>query len=254
MTTGDPIAFYRNIYHQNWPYVAGGEMFVIVDDVNTFRCATTEAAALRGADVLDDTDADHNASYIPDESATFLRFKQTALNTKTQGVNYAERCMEIWDLVGAEIGEENLEVVAGCWASNTYFMEQQLTVPGYRERVMKSGQFYTAPYWKSIGIADDFENYTNEQHADYAIDVFMADSEDWHSKIMAHVESLGCYNFSTYECGNHNGNNGAISQEKVDKNISLARDTTHGTRITDHYYRRMSELGFKVATNFRAHE
>ncbi|MCP3669828.1 MAG: hypothetical protein GY814_05255, partial [Gammaproteobacteria bacterium] len=168
MTTGDPIAFYRNIYHQNWPYVAGGEMFVIVDDVDTFRPANTEAAALRGADVLDDTDADHNVSCIPDVSATFLRFKQTALNTKSQGVNYAERSMEVWDLIATEIGEENIEVVAGCQVGSTTGMIQQLEVPGYRERVMKSGQFYLAPYWNSVDIADDFENYTNEQHADYA--------------------------------------------------------------------------------------
>ncbi|MCP3668960.1 MAG: hypothetical protein GY814_00680 [Gammaproteobacteria bacterium] len=162
--------------------------------------------------------------------------------------------MEVWDLIATEIGEENIEVVAGCQVGSTTGMIQQLEVPGYRERVMKSGQFYLAPYWKSIGIADDFENYTNKQHADYAIDVAMADGGEWHQHIDAFIEALGCYNFSTYECGNHNGNNGAISQEKVNKNISLARDTTHGTRITDHYYRRMSELGFKVATNFRAHE
>ncbi|MCP3669487.1 MAG: hypothetical protein GY814_03435 [Gammaproteobacteria bacterium] len=119
---------------------------------------------------------------------------------------------------------------------------------------MKSGQFHLAPYWYSVGIADDFENYTNEQHADYAIDVFMADGGTWHQWIIAFIEALGCYNFSTYECGDHNGNQGTISQEKVDKLISLARDTTHGTRITDYYFRRLSELGFKVATNFKAHE
>ncbi|MCP3669039.1 MAG: hypothetical protein GY814_01085, partial [Gammaproteobacteria bacterium] len=75
----------------------------------------------------------------------------------------------------------------------------------------------------------------------------------WHNYVVSHIEALGCYNFSTYECGNHNGNRGDISQEKVDKNISLARDTTHGTRITDYYFRRLSELGFKAATNFTAH-
>ncbi len=254
MTTGAEIACFNNIYHTDYPYAAGGGRFVIVDGVNTFRCANTEAAALRGADVYDDTDPDYYAAWLPNTEVTFLRFKQTALNTKSQGVNYAERSMEIWDLIGAEIGEENMEVVAGCRASIVGFMEQQLEVPGYRERVMTSGQFYTAPYWSSIGIADDFENYTNEQHADYAIDVHMADGELWHQRIVAHIEALGCYNFSTYECGNHNGNNGAVSQEKVDKNISLARDTTHGTRITDHYFRRLSELGFKVATNYKAHE
>ncbi|MCP3672689.1 MAG: hypothetical protein GY814_20150, partial [Gammaproteobacteria bacterium] len=169
MTTGDPIACYRNIYHKNWPYAAGGEMFVIVDDVNTFRPANTEAAALRGADVLDDTDADHNVSYIPDVSATFLRFKPAITGgIYDAGGYYAERSMEVWDLIAAEIGEENMEVVAGCQVGSTTGMIQQLEVPGYRERVMKSGQFYLAPYWNSVDIADDFENYTNEQHADYA--------------------------------------------------------------------------------------
>ncbi|MCP3669810.1 MAG: hypothetical protein GY814_05155, partial [Gammaproteobacteria bacterium] len=255
LTTGDEIACFNNIYHKDWPYAYGTTVFVIVDDVNTFRCAVTEAAALRGADVLDDTDVDHNVYYIPDESATFLRFKPAiAGGIYSQGGYYAERSMQVWDLIAAEIDEENMEVVAGCWAGDVNFMLQQLEVPGYRERVMKSGQFYIAPYWKSIGIADDFENYTNEQHADYAIDVFMADGGDWHNYFISHIEALGCYNFSTYECGNHNGNNGAISQEKVDKLISLARDTTHGTRITDHYFRRMSELGIKVATNFTAHQ
>ncbi|MCP3672175.1 MAG: hypothetical protein GY814_17445 [Gammaproteobacteria bacterium] len=157
-------------------------------------------------------------------------------------------------MIGAEIGEENMEVVAGCWATLATFMEQQLTVPGYRERVMTSGQFYIAPYYSSIGIADDFENYTNEQHADYAIDVTLADGGEWHNYTVSHIEALGCYNFSTYECGNHNGNHGAISQAKVDKLISLARDTTHATRMTEHYFRRLAELGFKVATNFKAHE
>ncbi|MCP3672212.1 MAG: hypothetical protein GY814_17630 [Gammaproteobacteria bacterium] len=226
---------------------------MIVDTVDTFRLSRTEAAALRGADVLDDTDPDYSAAWVPEESVTFIRFKQTALNTQTQGFNYATRAMEVWDLIAAEVGEENMEVVAGCKASVVGFMEQQLTVPGYRERVMKSGQFYIAPYWASIGIADDFENYTNEQHADYLIDVYMADGGVWSDRIYAHIEALGCYNFSAYECGNHNGNQGSISQAKIDRLVSLARDPVEGTRIADHYFRRLSELGIKVATNFKAH-
>ncbi|MCP4475709.1 MAG: hypothetical protein GY821_14315, partial [Gammaproteobacteria bacterium] len=75
LTTGGEIKSFNNIYHADWPYAKGGSTYAIVDDVNTFRPAVTEAAALRGADVLDDTDADHSASYIPDESVTFLRFK-----------------------------------------------------------------------------------------------------------------------------------------------------------------------------------
>ncbi|MCP3671938.1 MAG: hypothetical protein GY814_16210 [Gammaproteobacteria bacterium] len=252
MTTGAEIACFNNIYHKDYPYAAGGPVYAIVDDVNTFRPAVTEAAALRGADVLDDTDADHKAGYIPDESVTFLRFKQTALNTKTQGFNYATRAMQVWDLIAAEIGEENMEVVAGCWASNVNFMEDQLTAQGYRERVMKSGQFYIAPYWASTGIADDFENYTNEQHADYAIDVLPG--VKWDALFISHIEALGCYNFSTYECGNHNGNNGVISQEKVDKLISFARDPVEGKRATEAHFRKMSAWGIKVATNYKAHE
>ncbi|MCP3671304.1 MAG: hypothetical protein GY814_12895 [Gammaproteobacteria bacterium] len=254
MATGTKIACFNNIHHTDWPFAAGGEFYVIAETVDTFRLSRTEAAALRGADVLDDTDADHKESYIPDVSATFLRFKQTALNTKMQAVNYAERAMQVWDLIGAEIGEENMEVIAGCRASDVKFMLQGLEVPGYRERVMTSGQFYFAAYWTSVFIADDFENYTNEQHADYAIDVWMADGGEWHSKIESHIEALGCYNFSAYECGDHNGNQDIISQAKVDKLISLARDPVEGMRIIDHSFRRLSELGIKVATNFKAHE
>ncbi|MCP3669566.1 MAG: hypothetical protein GY814_03890 [Gammaproteobacteria bacterium] len=255
LTTGDEIRSFNNVYHTDWPYARGANVFVIVDDVDTFRCAVTEAAALRGADALDDTDADYDVFYIPDESATFLRFKPAITGGPyTAGGYYAERSMQVWDLIGAEIGEENMEVVAGCRASDVNYMLQGLDVPGYRERVMTSGQFYIAPYWNSVFIADDFENYTNEQHADYAIDVRMANGGEWDDFTVSHIEALGCYNFSTYECGNHNGNRGDISQEKVDKLISLARDTTHGTRITEHHFRRLSDLGFKVATNYKAHE
>ncbi|MCP3672366.1 MAG: hypothetical protein GY814_18425, partial [Gammaproteobacteria bacterium] len=218
LTTGDEIRSFNNIYHKNWPYAAGGPAYAIVDDVNTFRCAVTEAAALRGADVLDDTDADHKVSYIPHESATFLRFKPGIVGgVYTAGGYYAERSMQVWDLIAAEVGEENMEVVAGCRATDVNYMLQGLDVPGYRERVMTSGQFYIAPYWSSVQIADDFENYTNEEHADYAIDVRLADGGEWHNYVVSHIEALGCYNFSTYECGNHNGNRGDISQEKVDK-------------------------------------
>ncbi|MCP3669374.1 MAG: hypothetical protein GY814_02840, partial [Gammaproteobacteria bacterium] len=141
LTTGDEIISFHNIYHKNWPYAAGGGTYAIVDDVNTFRCAVTEAAALRGADVLDDTDADHKVSYIPHESATFLRFKPAIVGgVYTAGGYYAERAMQVWDLIAAEIGEETMEVVAGCRGSDANFMLQQLEVPDYRERVMKSGQ------------------------------------------------------------------------------------------------------------------
>ncbi|MCP4461891.1 MAG: hypothetical protein GY819_03715, partial [Planctomycetaceae bacterium] len=253
MTTGTEIACFANIYHKDWPFAKGGEFYVIVETVDSFRLSRTEAAALRGADVLDDTDPDYSTGWVPEESVTFIRFKQTALNTKTQGVNYAERSMEIWDLIGAEIGEENMEVVAGCQVGSTTGILQQLEVPGYRERVMTSGQFSIAPYWHSTDIADDFENYTNEQYADYAIDVHMADGGTWSNNIAAHIEALGCYNFSAYECGNHNGNRGSISQAKIDRLVSFARDPVEGTRTTDHYFRRLSELGIKVATNFKAH-
>ncbi|MCP4079447.1 MAG: hypothetical protein GY743_04300 [Planctomycetaceae bacterium] len=252
MATGAEIVCFNNIHHTDYPYASGGPRFVIVDDVDTFRCAHTEAAALRGADVYDDTDPDYNANWLPEAEVTFLRFKQTALNTQTLGFNYATRSMEVWDLVGAEIGEENMEVVAGCKASVVGFMEQTLTAPGYRERVMTSGQFYIAPYWASVLIADDFENYTNEQHADYAIDV--QPGERWDAFFSSHIEALGCYNFSAYECGNHNGNHGTISQEKVDKLISFARDPVEGKRVTDAHFRKMSAWGIKVATNFKAHE
>ncbi|MCP3671713.1 MAG: hypothetical protein GY814_15045, partial [Gammaproteobacteria bacterium] len=255
LTTGDEIKSFNNIYHTQWPYAKGGLTYAIVDDVDTFRSAVTEAAALRGADVLDDTDADHKASYIPDVSATFLRFKPAIVGgIYGPGGYYAVRAMQVWDLIAAEIGEENMEVIAGARGSDVNFMLQGLEVPGYRERVMTSGQFYIAPYWTSVFIADDFENYTNKQHADYAIDVWMADGGLWHQRIVAHIEALGCYNFSAYECGDHNGNQGVISQEKVDKLISLARDPVEGTRIIDHSFRRLAELGMKVATNFKAHE
>ncbi|MCP3669138.1 MAG: hypothetical protein GY814_01610 [Gammaproteobacteria bacterium] len=202
--------------------------------------------------MYDDTDPDYNASSLPGTEVTFLRFKQPALSTKTLGVNYAERSMQVWDLIAAEVGEENMEVVAGCWASVVGFMENQLTAPGYRERVMKSGQFYIAPYWASRLIADDYENYTNEQHADYAIDVMPG--EIWDAFFSNHIEALGCYNFSTYECGNHNGGSGVISQEKIDKLISLARDPVEGKRATEAHFRKMSAWGIKVATNFKSHE
>ncbi|MCP4125902.1 MAG: hypothetical protein GY753_02425 [Gammaproteobacteria bacterium] len=252
LTTGDGVVCFGSIYHKDWPYANGAKTFVIVDDVNTFRCAVTEAAALRGADVLDDTDADHSASYIPDESVTFLRFKPAIVGGPyTAGGYYAERSMQVWDLIAAEIGEENMEVVAGCRASDANFMLQQLEVPGYRERVMKNGQFYIAPYWASIGIADDFENYTNKQHADYAIDVLPG--VKWDDYFINHIEALGCYNFSTYECGNHNGNHGSISQAKIDRLVSFARDPVEGKRATDAHFRKMSAWGIKVATNFKAH-
>ncbi|MCP3670714.1 MAG: hypothetical protein GY814_09835, partial [Gammaproteobacteria bacterium] len=50
MATGDEIVCFNNIHHTDHPYASGGPRFVIVDDVDTFRCAHTEAAALRGAD------------------------------------------------------------------------------------------------------------------------------------------------------------------------------------------------------------
>ncbi|MCP3669856.1 MAG: hypothetical protein GY814_05395, partial [Gammaproteobacteria bacterium] len=168
LTTGDEIKSFNNIYHTDWPYARGASTYAIVDGVDTFRCAVTEAAALRGADVLDDTDPDYNANWLPDTEATYLRFKQAITGgIYDAGGYYAERSMQVWDLIAAEIGEENMEVVAGCRASDANFMLQQLEVPGYRERVMKNGQFYIATYWASIVIADDFENYTNKQHADY---------------------------------------------------------------------------------------
>ncbi|MCP3672743.1 MAG: hypothetical protein GY814_20435, partial [Gammaproteobacteria bacterium] len=149
-------------------------------------------------------------------------------------------------------GEENMEVIAGCRASDANFMLQQLEVPGYRERVMTSGQFYIAPYWASTDIAADFENYTNEQHVDYAIDVYPG--VKWDALFSSHIEALGCYNFSTYECGNHNGGKGVISQEKIDKLISLARDPVEGKRATEAHFREMSAWGIKVAINFKSHE
>ncbi|MCP3672599.1 MAG: hypothetical protein GY814_19685, partial [Gammaproteobacteria bacterium] len=59
MATGTKIACFNNIYHTDWPFAKGGEFYVIVDTVDTFRLSRTEAAALRGADVLDDTDPDY---------------------------------------------------------------------------------------------------------------------------------------------------------------------------------------------------
>ncbi|MCP3672229.1 MAG: hypothetical protein GY814_17715, partial [Gammaproteobacteria bacterium] len=79
MATGAEIVCFNNIHHNDWPYAGGGIRFVIVDDVNTFRCAHTEAAALRGAAVDDDTDRDYKAVWLPETGATFLSFQQTAL-------------------------------------------------------------------------------------------------------------------------------------------------------------------------------
>ena len=237
LTTEDSIRLFNNSTQNITGFIASIERFAIVDDVNTFRLASSAANA--GSDI---------DLGVLNSLVTLIRYKETALSAKTQDVNYAERSIEMWDLVEAEIGAaDTVRVICG-QAGGSSHITNRIAVAGVREVC----DFYAiAPYFRPKDVAADYENYTVEEMSAYV--EFGPGLAILEAQVKDHIAIIGAHKLVLYECGEHNGGNTGQSQAQLDKIVEWAR-SSEATRMYKWYFKKLADMGVTLAVNFDSHQ
>ena len=155
LTTGDELSCFNTPEHSVFPYALGSAAFVIVDDVDNFRLATSNALALAGTD-----DAPLDAKI------TKLRYKIFADGILDQFTNYAIRSVEIWDIFKGVFGDRSINV-GGSQAVNVNVTNGILAHQPFRE---KFDYIAIAPYF-NIDQLTDFELKSYAEIQTYLTDV-----------------------------------------------------------------------------------
>jgi len=228
LTTGDEIRCFNNQTHTVHPYAVGAERWAIVDDVNTFRLASSNANALAGTD-----------DGVIDSTVTELWYKPDT-SVKSQATNYAERCVAVWDLAQTALGSSVIYKVGSGQFANPAAIVTHMGVAGYSEGL----DFYaTAPYFH-MEDAPDFINQTNQFLTDYMVDNF-----DSLGDVTTAINNLDSYKLICYEAGNHSITFGDSAGAAGAKKLEWARDAA-ATDGFDRYYRKLSSLGFSLTCQF----
>ena len=178
LSTGDRIICFNNPTSTGVPknlYTWGERPYVIVDDANTFRFATTyDAAFTRGNDVTVSGDADYVAAWDTATSSFHAEFDHVRFKADspsgTQTTNHATRSAEVWTLCKAVLGSKMYAVGAG-QRTNTGVLDDHMAVAEYRAKIDYASVASYYRVWELSGAERSWNRVTfvkdNEDETNY---------------------------------------------------------------------------------------
>jgi len=239
MTTGDSIRCFLSTPEANsylaWPYVGGGQRWIIKDDNDTFRLASSEANANNLIDV---------APLTGNQAITALRFKPET-SAKSAGLNFGDACVEMWDLAEAQLGTKLFKVACGQLAGGSK-LTQMKGATGFDAGLDGWG---VAPYLKYNSDSNNpgWENDTVAELTTYMQDTYAVDNVDgWFAN---NISILGHYRILCYESGEEN--TGAVGA-KEDKVLEWAR-SAQAEDFYDWYWNYIADKGILSANHYESH-
>jgi hypothetical protein len=178
-----------------------------------------------------------------------VRYKKTALSTIGAAQNYAQRCVELWDIAISIFGRDRVYCIGAGQAVNPGQLQGQTAVEQWQYYV----DYYTyAGYWGGplYNTMPNFINSTPAQITAYVTSPAYTDLS-WDKRSQDHIDAFNTHRFVMYE-----GGTGSEGGQQADKDKSIEWQTSFQPQIDlyDYFMRSSAEFDVDLFCQFKDYE